>query len=678
MEILNENPEVSAVVENPIPVEKETNWVEWIEDKLGDHPATNNKFGLMAQMYAWYRGDQYRVWDQRLGILREVNIARETRSIRNICRPIVDMFTSKALKGDPEPRFRPYPDNTEDADQSLSVIGNGMSQYWWRTAVGGSAKLRQQVQWGAITGIIASKVYFDKNKISGQYTGDVEWETVNPFHLFMNGDARRDGDLRWVIHRFPKERTVVEDEFGLARDTLKPEEKSIIENLRVSSGMSVDEYVLGEDKDTVFVHDLWIKACKDYPNGKHVIIASDTVLVNEDNSEPELLPFFTARVKGIPDDIYGEGVLKNVLSIQRDTNRMESIVVGNTSAFGNAKLLVNRNAGIIKSQVNNEESGVLDWDGQIPPTLLQGVVVPAHIVNWFWDSWRKALNAVGFTEVGRGDIPFRGSQTQPGVVRELKQSEEVNFAPDVAEISDYVQAIMRRFFHLAKKYYVTADEMGVLRPEQRIVDIVGDNKRPEAITFVAQQFIKDPDFEIAIGSGFSQSREARMDQMTQLMQTGIFDKIPGIDWGSIGKEILDYAGLNKISEDTFRDERQAKRNLQTILGGNPYYLSPFANLPVHMKVFKDYINDPEYEYLEPQQKMDVDNYLREVQMLMMQQMMAQMMPPPGLNAGPGNGQPQPETGTERAEASAGRRMGQGQPPQPDMEQGGQQPPLPGA
>lgn len=647
--------------------ELKTDWVNWAKEKIGEHPATNNKFGMMAQMYAWYRGDQYRVWDQRFGCLRNVNIGRETRSIRNICRPIADMFVSKALKDDPEPRFRPYPDNTEDSDQSLSVVGNGMSQFWWRTAVDGSAKLRHQVQWGAITGLIAGKIYYDSRKISGGYAGEIEWETVNPFHLFMNADARCDDELRWVIHRFPREKSVVEDEFNLVRDSLDADEKHEVENMRVNGGLSVDEYVLGEDESTVFIHDIWMKSCRDYPNGKHVIVAGGKELVNEDNPEPDMLPFFTARVKGIPDDIYGEGILKNVLPIQRDTNRMESIVVGNTSAFGSAKLLVNRNANILKSQVNNEEEGIIEWDGQNAPDLLGGVIVPAHIVNSFWDNWRKALNAVGFTEVGQGSIPFRGSQTQPGVVRELKQSEEVNFAPDVAEISDYVRRIMRRYFFLAKKYYT----------EPRIVDVVGENKRTEVITFIAQKFIKDPDFEIAIGSGFSQSREARMDQMIQLTQTGIFDKIPGIDWPTIGKELLDYAGLNKISENTFRDERQAKRNLQTILLGMDYYLSPFANLPVHMKVFKDYINDPEYEYLDPKQKMEIDNYLREVRMMMMQQMMQQMgqAMPPGINAGPGNNLPQPQTGTEQDNAAAGRRMATGQ-PVPDMEQAGE-PALPG-
>lgn len=653
--------------------EKKTNWEEWIKEKLGDHPVESNKFGLMAQMYAWYRGDQYRVWDQRLGLLREVNIARETRSIRNICRPLVDLFTSKMLKGDPEPRFRPYPDNTEDSDQSLSVVGNGMSQFWWRTAVGGSAKLRHQTQWGAITGIGVSKLYYNKNKVSGNYVGEVEWKTLNPFHFFCNADARSDEEMRWGCERFPADTEVIEDDFNLPRGELSPDEKHTIEEARIAGGKNVDQYVMGEDTSTVIVHDIWIKACKDYPNGKHVIWAGGKTLVEEDNTEPDMLPFFTFRVKPDTDDIYGEGVLKNVLPIQRDINRMESIVVGNTSAFGNAKILINRASNVIRSQINNEEAGVVEWDGTQKPELLNGVIVPSHIVNSFWDNWRKAMQTVGFSEAGRGDIPYRGSQTSPGVIKELKQSEDVIFAQDVAEATEYVQRIMRRYFYLAKKYYA----------EPRIIDIVGDNKRPEVITFVAQKFIKDPDFEISIGSGFSQSQEARMDQIIQFAQTGIFDRIPNIDWGAIGKQLLDYAGLNKISENTFRDERQAKRNLQTILGGEDAAFSPYSNLEAHMKVFTEFINEPEYDYLPLDRRASIDSYIQAVQqaqmMKQMQQMQQMQMMQAMMAGGQGNQQKQIPTASEAGEAAGQRRMAEGQPPSPDMDQGGEtNAPIPGA
>jgi hypothetical protein len=642
--------------------EKE-DWVKWTEDKIGENPTDSNKFGLFAQEYAFYRGDQYRVWDKRLGILREVPIAREARCIYNVCRPIVNLFVAKMLKGDPEPRFRPYPDNTEENDKNLTAIGNGMSQYWWKTVVNGSSKLRHQCQWGGITGILVGKLYFDKNKKSGRYTGEIDFETVNPFHFFCNYDARNDDEMRWVIHRFPKEKSVVEEEFGLEKDSLKADDKRSIEDKRVSGGAFVDQYVSAEDKSTVFVHDIWIKACKEYPNGKHVIVAGKKELVSEDNSEPDMLPFFTARVKPLPDELYGDGILKDILTLQRDMNRVESIVQGNAAFMGNGKWMVNRASNVSQTALNNEEYERVDYDGEMP-NRVQGVPVPEQIANRWWDIWRKILLIVGFSEAGRGDIPFRGSQTSPGVIKELKSSEDVNFAPEIAELTDYVGKVMRRYFFLTRKYYL----------EPRIIEIVGENKKPEVLTYMAQDFIKDPDFDIAVGSGFSQSQEAKMDQMIQFAQTGLFDKIPNFNWSSFGEQVMEYGGLNKLSEDTYKDEKQAKYNLQLVLMNQPAPVSKYTNFPVHIKVFTDYTKNPEYRDKDLEVRGKIDAYISDCNLYIQQQIIEQQqtmggMPqqPPPPQMGPGNQRKQMQTGTEKEAATAARSSATGQPQQPSTD-----------
>ncbi|MFH1739172.1 MAG: hypothetical protein ABIH23_09195, partial [bacterium] len=422
--------------------------------------------------------------------------------------------------------------------------------------------------------------------------------------------------------------------------------------------------VSASDEETVFVHDIWIKECRDYPNGKHVIVAGDKTLVDEDNSEPDMLPYFTFRVKPIADEIYGDGILKNILRLQRDMNRVESIVQENASLMGLSVWLVNRGAGVLKSAINNVGGGVIEWDGNIKPERDQGVPVPEQIANRWWDIFRKMQVITGLQDPGMGMIPYRGSQTSSGVIKELKLSEDVNFAPDISELTDYVKRIMRRYFYLARKYYA----------EPRMISIMGENRRPEIVWFTSSDIVKDPDFDIDVGSGFSQSQEARMDQMIQFAQTGIFNMIPGIDWRTVGEEILDYAGLKRIKENTYADELQARRNLQTILMGNDVPLSQYANLAAHIKVFTDYIKRPEYEFISIEQKTAVDRYIGRAkqmqQMQMMQQMQQMQMMQGGPPTGPGNQAPQGPTGTERGMAAAAQQQSPGRPPA-DMEQAGE-------
>jgi len=639
---------------------EKTDWIAWVKENIKEHPITTNKHGLWAQEYAFYRGDQYRYWDQTLGLLREVNVAREARCIYNACRPFVNLFVSKMLKDDPMPKFRPLPSNTEDEDINTVKVGNGMIEHWWKNCVFGSKILRHQVQWGAITGLGIGKIYYDKRKVSGNYVGEVEWATINPFYFRCNAGARRDEDMLWASDGFPQDKAFTEELFNLPKDSLKADEKAEIDEKRIAGGKRVDDYISAQSgKDnTVIVNDIWFKACRDYPNGKHVIVAGGKVLVDEDNTEPDMLPFFTFRVKPLPDELCGDGVLKDILVPQRDMNRVESIVQGNASFMGVGKWLVNRNSSVLQSAFKNEESERIDYDNDMPE-LKQGIPVPEQIAGRWWDILRKMRFITGFAESDSGDIPYRGSQTSPGVIKELKQSTAVIFAPDIAETSDYMQNIMRRWFFLAKKYY----------PEKRQVEILGDNRMPEVQWFNANKYLKSPDFTCDIGAGFSESQEARMDQMIQFATTGLFDKIQGFDWQSFGKQVMEYGGLNKLSEDTFLDQKQARVYLEQILLGNSVEVSQYANYPVHIKVFTDFTKKPEWMKLTTEQRASIDGYITEMNMRMQAQMMQQMMaqqPPPMM--GPGNQKPQTDTATERAEAGANRRQATGQPVPNDMEQ----------
>ena len=507
-------------------------WVTWVNDKLGDNPTKNFKFGKIEWCYAFYRGEQYKIWDERKGYVREVNIARESRSVYNICRPFADAFVAKMLKNDPIPVVTPLSTNTEEFDEDLSLAFSAVSEYWWKAVVDGSQKLRDCVTWGAIGGIGICKVYWNKNKQSGIYSGDVDWEIVNPRHVFFNPDARKEDELRWVIHRFPKEKKVVEEEFNLAEDSLTADDKEKSEGDRTDSTNSQDTYAQAEDKATVLVHDCWIKKCKEYPKGKHIIVAGDRKLVEEDNPEPDTVPFFVYGVKALPDDLYGQGIIFPILTVQRDMNRLNSLIMENSSQMGLIKWLVPEQANLQPQSLTNESGEVVPYNAPYKPEQSQATALPNHIVARSGELFRDAQFITGIQDIAT--IPYRGSQTSPGVMRELKSSEEVIFNTEVNGASDLVRRIMKRFRLLTKKYYV----------EDRVVQVMGENKYLEAKTYFAGNDNNDYDFDIKVGAGFSKSDEAVMDEIMKLDQgnPSFFDK-GGVDRGVLTEFVMRKVGL---------------------------------------------------------------------------------------------------------------------------------------
>ena len=628
-------------------IEGKDTWVTWVEEKLGDHPTKNFKFGKIEWCYAFYRGEQYKIWDERVGTVRDVNIPRESRCMYNVCRPFADAYVAKMLKSDPIPVVSPYSSNTEDSDETLSIGHNSVAEYWWKN-VGAAAKLRGVTKWGAIGGTGFAKVFWNKNKQIGMYKGWPDFEIVNPRHLFINADAHCEDDMRWIIHRFPMEKSVAEEMLGQKKDSLTADDKEKSEGDRTFSTKSVDTMHSAEDEATVLIHDVWIKTCREYPKGKHVIVAGGQTCVDEDNSEPDMLPIFSFAVGELLDDIYGQGKIFPIITAQRDMNRLASIVIENASQMGFIKWMNPEQANTLPSAFTDEAGEIVTYTHPYLPTQSQASPLPQHIVERWWDLFRVCQFLTGLQDVGMGMIPFRGSQTSPGVVRELKNSEENMFAPDIARMTEFVQKIMKRFFYLAKKYM----------QEDRIVQILGENKRLEAHTFKVDQIAEDYNIDIKVGSGFAKSDEAKMDQIMKLEQTGFWDK-SGIDRRLITEEVLKMVGLTKIKEDTFIDERQAKRGLALILATNGREsptVSKYANLPVHIKVFSDFVKRPEYDNIPLEAKAAIDNYIDQCVML--------MMPPPPPMGGPGqpgNQQPNVQTSGEEQQAAANRQLGAGQP-----------------
>jgi len=655
-------------------------WVNWAAEKLGKHPTKNFKFGKIEWCYAFYRGEQYKIWDERKGSVRDVNIPRETRSVYNICRPFVDAFVAKMLKDNPTPFATPFSTNTEEFDENISLAFGALVEHWWKSVAHGTKNLRKTVRWGAIGGIGIDMVYWDKKMKSGIYDGDMNWRSLNPRNVFFNADAKDRDGIRWVINRFPQEKSVVEDEWGLKRGELEADDKEKSEGDRTYSTKSQDDYHAAEDESTVLVHDIWIRECKDYPakwfpekdesgkprkdkdgremgewrGGKHVVVAGNRTLVEEEFWGSDELPFFVYNVGTLLDDIYGTGIIHPILTIQRDRNRLNSIIMENSSLMGLIKWLVPEQANVLPGAFTNEAGELVTYTAGYKPEQTQAQSLPQHIVGRPGELFRDAQFVTKIQDVGLGMIPYRGSQTSPGVIRELGNNENVMFGPETDELREHIQEIMRYFRRCTKHYYV----------EERIVQIMGENKRYEAKTYLAKNDNNEYDFDIKVGAGFAKSDEAILDQINVFSQgnPSFFEKA-GVDYRTIGEFVLKRVGLHKLREDTYADERHARRLLQQIIenqtpGWHPTF-SKYINPDAHIKVFTDFTKTEPYEMLDDEHKFAIDYHIDQCNAIKMGMMQPQM-PQPGMGPNPEQ-QPQMPTPADMAEAEAMRGQATGQP-----------------
>ncbi len=645
---------------------KKTNWVEWRNKRIGrsgEAPQRANlKFGRIAWCQAFDRGDQYKKLDEVTGEVKDVFITRETRCIYNVCRTFNDAYAAKMWKGNPVPTTSPFSTNTEDYDEDVSVATNAAVEYWWKTVVNGPIKGNGTTRTAAVGGIGWAKILYNKNQKSGLYDGEVIWDRVNPLHAYPNADATCDEEIREFDHHFPKEKSVAEEEFAeqmkkLGITELQSQSKNdahpdIAETSKKISSLQSDEV-----KETVIIDDIWITACKKYPKhwvaetdefgmpavddqgnpkgewrgGRHVIMVGDDVLVDEECSEPECdsVPFFSFAVNKSDDDLIGIGVTYPIIPIQRDMNKLNSIVAENADTMGHLKWVIKEGSVTNPSAFDNMSGEVISYSGDTAPKQSTASPLPVHITGRFWELMEMAKFITKIQALDLGTIPKGGSQMSTGTTNRMTESEEVMFSPEINRLKDFVGRIVRRYLFLAKKYY----------KEERIVTITGENKRPEAVAFKAEALQDNYNVDIKVGEGFSRSDDAQVMAITNLMQTPAFDQ-SGIDPRVVMEEMMKKMGLTKLKEDTFKDERQAKRYLKLILSGENAPYSEFVNPNAHIKVFTDFIKQPQYDGLDVKIRVGIDRYLKQ----MVNMTMGQNAPPPAAvppgNTAPIQSQPQ--------------------------------------
>ena len=221
-------------------------WAQWIDDQIETHPVIANKHKRWALVKNFYKGEQYKGFDEAKVEIKNVDKTRETRCAYNIVKMLLNLWGAKMLEGDPVPQSSPHGGNIEEDDIDVSRVANGLMSVWWANERL-RKKLGQAIRWGAKTGIGIWKVYFDEDggdgidlntalegydfdtEVGSIKPGTVRVEVVNPFHFYPDPVARCNEDLRWVIHRYPQSRALAEEQLGVPAGTFEADDKSELE-----------------------------------------------------------------------------------------------------------------------------------------------------------------------------------------------------------------------------------------------------------------------------------------------------------------------------------------------------------------------------------------------------------------------------------------------------------------
>jgi hypothetical protein len=491
------------------------------------------------------------------------------RMVVNRCRTFV--LKQMANLTSQEPKFYSVPAGTSDEDATSARIAESIIDSYYREEQY-KLKLRRLLFWGSICGTSFFKTYWDKSqKDANGNQGKITTDVIDPFHLYVPDLLQQDLELQpFLIHASTMSPEMVKRIYGV----------EVTANATTSVNLLEDQFLnlTGNGKvpskfNAVLVLECWIKpgSYDRFPDGAMITVAGDKLVQNKPGWPYDHKEYPFAKFDDIDTGkFYGEGVLTDIVPLQREYNRKRSQIVENTNLIAKPKLLAPR--GSINPSAITSEPGqvILYTPGFNPPTPLPIAPLPAYVENDIQQLMSDMQDLVGQHDLSH----IVGTRTSATMLAAIQQQDALIIQGAATNIEQVTQITGRQVLALVKQFWTTT----------RTIKVVGYDEAFEILAFKNTDITSNTEVYVETGSALPVNRAGRQAFLMDAFKLGLIPDPNDV------LDLMDIGGVAKIQQDMLIDQRQAQRENQQMvaLGKNP----PAAdfNFPDNIDPMADLLN----------------------------------------------------------------------------------------
>jgi hypothetical protein len=487
--------------------------------------------------------------------------------------------------------------------------------------------------WSATCGVAFMKVFWDPD--AGEpfvdhdgnerdaYIGDVYAEVVRPFYVYYDPGARHLGEASWLIQA--EMRPVgwaVERWPDKADEILKSAESASSEQNMANLATVTLDYA--PESKMVMVKEFWSKPqrrAKDgwRKDGCYAVVVGDVVV-----DGPKKFPYKSGKIPYVELKSgwlpglsrHGTSVVKQLIPIQTEYNRLWSIMIESGIKMGCPKWWVPRGCGVDENSFTDEPGEIIRGNagpnGEGPTALKIQETHPYTFERMADRHLGDFDNVSGQHEVSRGQVP--GSVTSGVAIDLLQEQDDTMLGPPTRRYEVFQEEVARRLLELYKEHS-DGDQRELLLYSGR-----GDYNR---ISFRGKD-LRYAKIRIEPGSLKPTSRAALQAQILEYYKAGLFGPYQDPHHEEISRSVLQLLEFGHM--ETYQDELNADRKRARLeneaLDGAPMtaeegvevYVRPFDGHDEHIKAHRRRQKDPSYEDLSEQAKAAYENHIADHQM----------------------------------------------------------------
>lgn len=483
--------------------------------------------------------------------------------IINRVRPLIRTELARMLSQKPAASAVPASSEDEDLMAAMAAEQVWESLYsrkkfhthfsraaWWTATVG--------------TGFI--KTYWDdtvvdKMQPEGAGQGDIEFASVQPFNLFVPDLLEQEVDGQpYIIEVSVKP---VDWLNYIFKDKL---ERPVTAEARAATSILEDAYATGRQDDSskddsAYVYELWLKpgACKFAIEGAYAMIVGNELVA----FLPGKLPYAHgeypySKIENIPTaKFYGASVIEDVISLQREYNKIRSQIADNRRKAGSIQFTAYKGS-ILPEKVTNEAGQfILVRPGMQMPQATQ----PANLPSYISENMDRVLSDIedisGQHQVSKGNVPT--GVTAATAISYLQERDDSLLTHTYQSIEQATERVAKQSISLTVQYW----------DQPRLVQVIGADGAFDSQLFAGSDIERGTDIRVEAGSALPQSKAAKQALLMDLMKMGFISSDDGL-------KMMEIGGAQKIFEQLRQDERQAQRENIRLKNLNADIINQFA------------------------------------------------------------------------------------------------------
>jgi len=633
-----------------------------------NHPDVVNRFPRWRKYIAWIAGYQLFDYNKISKKLIEVPITRQHKLVFNRLRPFVRTMLAKLAADVPSMSVLPNTTDNDDVDAArvassvvagiadkIHFVGTVNDLKLW-TIICNRAYLR--VIWNeeesSVIGYEKEETVSPNPEEEGKadgfmksipVEGDVLVECVPPFNvrtdpLYYNKDR-----WRWAIYGEEVDAEEVEHEYKLEKGSLTATKDTTFDQAYAMDMQDESDLVIGSPDKREDVTGRTVVKKYFYTKNIIAIIAGTKVLEVKKNVDNEI-PIYEVEDRIVPIDTYqrefqyNESVIKDMIPVQREYNRMKSIISIALDRASKLKVMTPLGSILSKRQWVNDYGVFIDFNPRAGnPYQLKLDPFPAEVTQFSADLENEMEKIMNLSPVSSGRLPERASHASGTLVNILLEQDDVVVNPLLNRINDAISAAWSYALRLIQRNYV----------ETRYIRYTGQDGTYQIAKFRGSDLRGNTDVKVVSQTGLPRSRALRIEYIMKLREVGLLkdDKTT--------LEMLEFGNAERVFKESFLHERRARRENDRILTDQAAqamtvagWVYPLEDHMSHLTIHLQLRLGPEWDKLNPGQQQALEKHIQDtymtIQGLQMQAQAGQATNEQAGGAAEAGTQP-PETGT---------------------------------